>query len=168
MSAHASDLRAANANAVAFGLALVLAACGGASGASAQPDTPPTPFVVVEPQDARLAMAAQELKGRIGHEVNVDVDATLLREHASHFSVIVADALETISRGIDRARSDRPAVVLRACASIATMKVELDDSLREPAVSVDATGGVLLLRVPSNATYFATDDAVAAAFANAE
>ncbi len=145
---------------------LLLAACGGASGQAPSSDTPP--FVVVEPQDARLAVAAQDLKGRIGHEVAVDVDAQLLKEHASHLSVILADALETISRGIERARADRPAVVLRACSSIATLKMELDDRVREPTATVDATTGVLLLRVPTGASYFATDDAVATAFVNAE
>jgi uncharacterized phage protein gp47/JayE len=145
---------------------LFVAACGGASGQAPSSDTPP--FVVVEPQDARLAMAAQDLKGRIGHEVAVDVDASLLKEHASHLSIILADALETIARGIERARADRPAVVLRACSSIATLKVELDDRIREPTAYVDAENGVLLLRVPSGVTYFATDESVATAFVNAE
>jgi len=46
--------------------------------------------------------------------------------------------------------------------------VELDDRVREPTTFVDSSGGVLLLRVPTGATYFATDDSVAAAFVNAE
>jgi hypothetical protein len=148
-------------------LPIVLAACADSgAGQAPPPETPP--FVVVEPQDARLAMAAQELKGRMGHDVSVDVDAQLLKEHAPHLTVILADALETIARGIDRARADRPAVVLRACAAIATLRVELDDKLREPQVAVDVAAGVLLLRVPSGATTFASDEAVASAFARVE
>jgi hypothetical protein len=147
-------------------IAALLVACGGGSGGSSTPSS--APFVVVEPQDARLAVAAHEVKSRIGHEVNVDVDAALLREHASHLSLALADTLETIARGIDRARAEKPAVVLRVCASIAVLKIEMDDKLSEPRVFLDGTTGVLLLRVPNNAQYFVTDEAVASAFINAE
>jgi hypothetical protein len=148
------------------GLGVAAGACGGGSGSA--PDPAAAPFVAIQPEDARLAMAAQSVKSRLGHEVNVDVDAALLKEHAAHLSLILADALETIARGIDRARADRPAAVLKTCATIATLKIELDEKNREPTVFVDPTTGVLLLRVPNGAASFATDEAVASAFVTSE
>src|SRR5438105_15164530 len=113
-------------------------------------------------------MAAQEVKTRIGHDVNVDVDATLMKEHAAHLTAGLAETLETIARGMDRARAERPAVVRRACANLVTLRIELDEKTREPYVVIDPKLGVFLLRVPNGATYFATDDAVANAFVTAE
>jgi hypothetical protein len=149
--------------------AALAAGCGiGIGGSGSGADTPAVPFVAIQPEDARLSMAANDVKGKIGHEVNVDVDAELLKEHAPHLSIILADTLETISRGIDRARADRPAEMVKTCAALATLKIQLDERLREPRASVDTASGLLLLRVPNGVNYFATDQDIANAFANAQ
>jgi hypothetical protein len=131
------------------------------SGSSVSP--PAVPFVAIQPEDARVVMAAHAVTGRIGHDVNFDVDAELLKEHASHLSIIVADALETVARGIDRARADTPVPTMRTLSTLAALQIKLDEKARDPYAYVDPDAGALVLVVPTNATSFTTDALVAAA-----
>jgi hypothetical protein len=160
--------------------ALALAACvdsGNSTGAVAVPnavkgsagiDPPKMPFIAIQPEDARLAFAANGVKARIGHEVTLDVDAALLKEHASHLADALSDALETVSRGIDRARAEQPAVTMRALVSIASLKIELDEKAREPYAFLDVPTGALVMRVPTGVTSLTTDALIATALTSNE
>ena len=135
-------------------LALSTSACGAggsdASGAaspfssssSSSGEAPAQPFLVIQPEDARLAIAAQNLKAGIGHEVQVDFDASLLKDHAANLQTELADALETISRGLEAARAQRPDIVLRATATLGTLKFVLDEKIREHYAILTEEGGV--------------------------
>lgn len=133
------------------------------TGSGSSQTAPAVPFVAIQPEDARIVMAAHAVTGRIGHDVNFDVDAELLKEHASHLSPIVADALETVARGIDRARADTPVPTMRTLSTLASLQIKLDEKARDAYAYVDADAGALVLCVPTNATSFTTDAIVAAA-----
>jgi hypothetical protein len=131
--------------------------------ASAGVSTPPQPFLAIQPEDARLAIAAQAVKTRIGHEVTLDVDQEVLKTYAPNLGVYVSDALETVARGIDRAREEQPAVAGRNLAGIVTLKIEMDAKSRDSYAFLDVPSGTLVLRVPNDALSFATDSEIATA-----
>lgn len=131
-----------------------------ASSSSSSGDAPAQPFLVIQPEDARLAMAAQALKAGIGHEVQVDVDSALLKDHASTLQNELSDALETISRGLEQARTERPDIVLRNTAILGKLRFELDEKAREHFAVLTDTGE-LIIHVPTQATYFTTDAVIA-------
>lgn len=139
-------------------LACASAACGG--GASKPPDQP---FMVIEPGEARLLAAAQSVTRNVGHDVAYEVDAALMNEHAHHIQDAMSDALETIARGIEMARAERPDITSRACAALTKLHIQSDEKLREPAASFDPKVGTLVVRVPTGVMSFTTERTISSA-----
>ncbi len=129
------------------------------SSSSLSGEAPAQPFLVIQPEDARLAFAAQNLKAGIGHEVQVDFDSSLMKDHAANLQTELADALETISRGLEAARAQRPDIVLKATATLGTLRFVLDEKIREHyAILTDE--GALIIHVPTNVSFLTTDSAI--------
>lgn len=148
-------------------LAGTLFGCGsGGQGANATP--PDVPFTVIAPEDARIVVAAHAVSTRVGHAVNYDIDAALLKEYAPRLSEMVPEMLETVARGVDRARATDFAASSRACLAVGTVKIQLDERARESSAYLDTRTGILLLRVPTSATAFANEERIAAALIEAD
>jgi hypothetical protein len=149
---------------VVAALSLVAGIAGApACGASANGGVP---FVAIRPEDARLSAAANALSASVGHDLDFEVDAAVLKVHAPVLQERLSDALETITRALEAARAERPDDVAATCAKLVTLRVELDEKIRDHRATV--TGGVLVLRVPTKVAAFTTDAAVRDALLAAE
>lgn len=126
--------------------------------------TPAQPFMVVNPEDVRLVMAASAIASRVGHDISYDIDPVILKD-TTNLSDLVSTALETVARGIDEARAYDPEATGRTCLTWTALKIELDEKTREPYARFDDRSGTLVLRVPTRATSFATERGVALALA---
>ena len=160
----------ARAKGAPFGLvgaALLLAACGGGgTGANAKP--PEQPFLVIQPEEARLVAAAHSVTQRVGHDVAFEVDAELMKEYAPQLNAAMSDTLETIARGIDQARAERPDITGRACISLNKLVIQSNNRFRESRASFDPKTGRLVLLVPSGVMSFTTEQQIRTAILETE
>jgi hypothetical protein len=152
--------------ALVFAGVLALAGCATGGASAPAPETPEAPYVAIRPEDARLAAAASDLTARVGHDLDYDVDAEVLKDHAPNLQQELADAFETISRALEQARAENPEAVAKTCAVVKRIRVELDEKTRDHRAFV--AGDTLVLRVPTNTPGFATDAAVLEALRAAE
>ena len=146
---------------LALVVSLGLAACAGSGASAPSPETPALPYVAIRPEDARLAAAASDLQARVGHDLNYEVDAEVLKDHAPNLQDELAEAFESIARGLEKAREENPEGVAKTTAVVRTIRVELDEKTRDFRARV--AGDVLYLYVPTHTPGFTTDAAVRAA-----
>lgn len=139
--------------------ALLFAGCAAFVGPTSS-TTPSEPFMVVDPEDARLVAASSAISTRVGHSVSYDIDSALTVEHAQRMSELTSSALETVALAIDRARTESPEDAARACLIFSKLQLTRDERIREPSAWFERDTGTLVLHVPTQATSFADPDRV--------
>ncbi len=152
---------------VVLSASLVTTGCLGGGGSSAGSEAPSQPFVVVDPEDARLVTASSVLAERVGHPLSYTIDPALVGEHEPRIRELVAGALETVVLAVARARDEAPEEAARACLVFSKLKVERDERARNPFAVFEPQTGTLVLHVPTAAVAFADEERVTDALLSA-